>query len=249
MRGLVYQAINAVAAELAETGIAKSHRNKEDDYQYRSIDDVLAALAPLLARHKLCVLPRILERNSARWGHAGQLVTVRAAFDLASAIDGSVHSLESFGEAIDDSDKGTAKAISSAYKSAMLQAFCIPVPQEDADSRSPRLKEGSLNTVGFPEPPQGWESWTSEAIDIVRTCETANAIDRLCDARRPLLAALQGSRPELYAKIGATIAARLDQLGRSHHDQGGNADADTKASRRTRPKEKTDGSCQPAEAA
>lgn len=250
MSGLVYQAINAVAADIAQTGIAKSHHHADGDYQYRSIDDVLAALAPLLARHKLCVLPRILERSSTPWGQAGQLVTVRAAFDLASAIDGSVHSLESFGEAIDDSDKGTAKAISSAYKSAMLQAFCIPVPQEDADSRSPRLKQGSLNSVGLPEPPQGWESWTSEVIDIVRTCETADAIDRLCSARRLLLASLQRSRAELYGRIGATIAARLEQLARPREDRGSQStEADCKASRRKRPKEKHDASRQPAEAA
>lgn len=248
MSGLVYLAINAVAAELSETGIAKSHRNEEGDYQYRSVDDVLAALAPLLARHKLCVLPRILERNSIRWGQARQLVTVRAAFDLASAMDGSVHTLESFGEAIDDSDKGTAKAISSAYKSAMLQAFCIPAPQEDADSRTPRLKDPS-NNVGLPEPAGGWEGWTGEVIDIVRTCDTADAIDRLCSARRLLLASLQRSRPELYAKIGATIAARLDQLGRPPEDQAeGLPEANTKISQRKR-KDKVGAPRQPAEAA
>ena len=139
MSTLVYQAINAVAAELATSGIAKSQHNDEGDYAYRGIEDVLNALAPLLARHKLCVLPRVLEREALRGRGGEQRVVLRVGFDLVSAIDGSSHVVESFGEAIDDSDKGTAKAMSAAYKAAMLQAFCIPVPQEDADASSPRL--------------------------------------------------------------------------------------------------------------
>ena len=61
----VYASINAVSAELAEHGIAKTHVNEVDDYQYRSIDDVLDRLAPVLAKHRLCVLPRALKRTIA----------------------------------------------------------------------------------------------------------------------------------------------------------------------------------------
>ena len=59
----VYGAINAITAEFATAGIAKSHTNVVEQYQYRSIDDVLNRLAPLLATHRLCVLPRVLERQ------------------------------------------------------------------------------------------------------------------------------------------------------------------------------------------
>lgn len=207
MSVLVYQAINAVAADLSQSGIAKRHWNEEREYQYRSVEDVLNALAPLLARHKLCVLPRVIERHGQSLGAAAQLVTVRAAFDLVSALDGSKHTIESFGEAVDDSDKGTAKATSAAYKTAMLQAFCIPVPQEDADARSPMV-----NGLALPEPPEGWESWASEVLDIVGTCESAEAIDRLCKARRPLLSALQRARPEIYSGVGEAIASKVAEL-------------------------------------
>lgn len=211
MSALVYQAINAIAAELADKGIPKAHRNEERDYAYRSIEDVLSALAPLLARHKLCVLPRVLERHAVRWGRAGQLVTVRAAFDLISALDASVHTIESFGEALDDSDKGTAKAISTAYKSAMLQAFCVPVLQEDSDATSAHLNN-NMNGVAIAEPPEGWDSWTGEVIHIAQSCESSEAIDRLTAARRAMLSALQHSRPELYASIGDAVAERLSGL-------------------------------------
>ena len=220
MSALVYQAINAVAEELSRGGIAKNHHNDEGGYAYRSIDDVLAALAPLFGKHKLCVLPRVLEREAVRSGRAGQLVTVRAAFDLVSALDGSTHTIESFGEALDDSDKGTAKATSSAYKSAMLQAFCIPVGQEDGDVSSPRLSDRDAG-VAVPEPPEGWESWAREVIHIAQSCETADAIDRLTSVRRQLLGALQRGRPELYAQVGEAISSRLASLQRPNaHPRG-----------------------------
>ena len=53
-----------ISAELAQHGIAKSRTNEVDDYKYRSIDDVLDRLAPLLAKHRLCVLPQVLKRSA-----------------------------------------------------------------------------------------------------------------------------------------------------------------------------------------
>ena len=91
----VYKAITAVAAELSGVGIPKCHRNEREDYRYRSIDDVLNRLSPLLARHKLCVLPRVLERECIDRVGEGDLllvaVTLKVAFDLVSSADGSSH--------------------------------------------------------------------------------------------------------------------------------------------------------------
>ena len=207
MSVLVYQSVNAVAADLAQSGVAKSHTNEDGDDRYRSIDDVMAALAPLLARHKLCLLPRILERTE-RQGNGSTHVTVHAAFEIVSALDGSRHTVETFGEAIDGSDKATAKAISAAYKSAVLQAFCIPVPQEEADSTSPRRS----SPLAIPEPAGGWDGWVQETIAVLRSCESADAIDRLCELRRQNLVALQRARPSLYAEVGEVITRRLLEL-------------------------------------
>lgn len=215
MSGLVYQAINAVAADLAESGIPKNQRNEEGDYAYRGIDDVLNALAPLLAKHKLCILPRVLEREVVRVSPRGadQVVVLRVALDLVSAMDGSAHVVESFGEAFDESDKGTAKAMSAAYKTAILQVFCVPVPQEDADALAPRLNGNNRkSTVSLAEPPEGWDSWSAEVIDVAKSCESAEAIDLLLLKRRARLSALQRGRPELYTKVGEAIADKLSEL-------------------------------------
>ena len=136
----VYKAINAVQAELAKTGILKSRRNTQGSgYNFRGIDDVYNAIAPLLAQHGLCILPRILgrtcEERQTKAGGASFYVTVEAEFDLVCAEDGSKHTVRTFGEAMDTSDKATNKAMSAAYKYAAFQTFAIPTEADnDADS-------------------------------------------------------------------------------------------------------------------
>ena len=65
----VYRAINAVTAPLAEGGIPKSRTNPIELYQYRSIDRLLNRLAPLVAEHRLCILPRVIAYPESQfWG-------------------------------------------------------------------------------------------------------------------------------------------------------------------------------------
>jgi hypothetical protein len=211
----VYRAINQVIAAFAKAGIAKIHVNAIDQYQYRSIDDVMNRLGPLLARHRLCVLPRALERQSEPVeGQLGlPLVSVRVlvGFDLVSARDGSSHSVRAWGEALDGSDKGTAKAMSSAFKHAMLEVFCIPVSTEDPDAASPRLGKPQAT----PAPPSGWESWAEDIREMIACCESNEALDRVRTRHTKLLAALKRERPELYETVGKRFQSRVAALVRN----------------------------------
>jgi hypothetical protein len=134
----VYAKIAAVQAELAKTGIAKDGRNSQQGYNFRGIDQVYSALAPLLASHGLCILPRmiareVVERQSAKGGALFN-VTVEAEFDFVAAEDGSTHVVRTFGEAMDSADKATNKAMSAAYKYAALMTFAVPTEGDnDAD--------------------------------------------------------------------------------------------------------------------
>jgi hypothetical protein len=194
-------------------GIAKRRVNVEGEYHYRGIDDVYDALSPLLAEHKLCILPRILERHSSeRVAATGELlvsVYVRAAFDIVSAEDGSAHVIESFGEALDNGDKATSKAMTAAYKYGILQAFCIPARgMQDADETHHKLKPKPI----VQEPVQGWEQWSADIVDMIRGCTTVEAIDRVQGSYRPQLTGLQAERADFYAQIGAVVAERRSKL-------------------------------------
>lgn len=143
----VYEAIADVTAKLSTSGIAKSRKNTTQGYNFRGIDDVYNALAPFLADAKLCILPRVLsresvERQSAKGG-ALFYITVAMEFDFVSALDGSKHTVKTYGEAMDSGDKATNKAMSAAYKYACMQAFCIPTEGDnDADATTHEVAHG-----------------------------------------------------------------------------------------------------------
>jgi len=210
----VYQAINAIAGALARDGVAKTRLNARDNYLYRSIDDVLERIAPLLAEYRLCILPRVLERHAAdRHDEAGDLlinVVLKVAFDLVSTEDSSCHVIEAYGEALDGGDKATAKAMQSAYKYAVLQAFCVPATHvEDADRAGYRLQPAPP-LLG--EPAEGWEKWCEDLHEGVRVCPSCEAVDQLQEAHRACLAALARERPDLYRVIGETFGAQRTKL-------------------------------------
>lgn len=135
----VYKAINAVQRDLCVAGIGKNRKNQQQGYSFRGIDDMYNALAPILARHGLCILPRVMsrecvERQTAK-GSTLFYVTVLMEFDFVCAEDASHHTVVMSGEAMDSADKATNKAMSAAYKYAAMQTFAIPTEGDnDADS-------------------------------------------------------------------------------------------------------------------
>ena len=152
----VYKAISAVQADLAKEGIGKDRKNLMQGYNFRGIDDMYNALAPLLAKHGLCVLPRTLsrecvERQSAKGG-ALFYITVEMEFDFVAAEDASKHTVKMYGEAMDSGDKATNKAMSAAYKYACMQAFSIPTEGDnDADAHTHEVKPAEVKPKELPK--------------------------------------------------------------------------------------------------
>lgn len=168
----VYKAINAVQAELSVSGITKDRTNTQGSgYKFRGIDDVYNTIAPMLARHGLCILPRVLNRTiterTSQKGGALFYVTVESEFDFVCAEDGSKHTVKTFGEAMDSGDKATNKAMSAAYKYACFQAFSIPTESDnDADAYTHEVKP-SAKTIELQD----------KAISIIAHVKGGNAKD------------------------------------------------------------------------
>lgn len=135
----VYHAIGKISAALSKDGISKDRRNEQQHYAFRGIDDCLNALAPLLSANNLVILPEVLEREvverQTKTGGALFYVTVKVRYAFVNAEDGSRHDVVTYGEAMDSADKATNKAMSAAYKYAVIQTFCIPTEGDnDADA-------------------------------------------------------------------------------------------------------------------
>lgn len=135
----VYSAIAAVMSDLSKIGIGKEKKNQQQGFMYRGVDDVMNALAPIISKHGLVILPRVVKRDcverQSKNGGALFYVTLDMEFDFVAAEDDSKHVVGPvIGEAMDSGDKASNKAMSIAYKYACFQAFCIPTEAADPDS-------------------------------------------------------------------------------------------------------------------
>ena len=213
----VYKAIAAVTAELSRAGIAKNQTNEQEGWAFRGIDDVYNALSPLLAKHKLCILPRILERTASQQRQSGgdsvTHVALKVAFDFVSAADGSMHSVEIWGEGADRADKATNKALASAYKYAAFQVFCIPIAGHAVDGDAETIVLGASNRrPPVLEPVQGWSAWVSDIVDMVGGCQSDEALARIQTTYRGELHMLSSHDPAGYKRIGEAVAEQRRKL-------------------------------------
>lgn len=127
---LIYKAIAAVMEEVGAVG--KNNVNEQQRYKFRGIDDVMNALHPVMAKHKLFCTPTVLnvdreERQNSKGNTLiYSVVTVKYTF---YTVDGS--SIESVvvGESMDSGDKSLNKSLSASLKYCLFQTFCIPTEE------------------------------------------------------------------------------------------------------------------------
>jgi hypothetical protein len=136
----IFKALSAVQTELAAKGIAKGGTNTFDNYKFRGIDAVLNALAPILAKNGVVLVPSVDESEirtiSSGSGKAMNHCKVKMSFTFYDSEGDSItHTFH--GEAMDRGDKSLNKAATAAYKYFLFQAFTIPVEgTPDADSET-----------------------------------------------------------------------------------------------------------------
>lgn len=211
----VYAKIAAVQGELAKVGIAKGRRNQQQGYNFRGIDEVYAALSPLLARYGLVIVPRVIsrevvERQSAKGGALFN-VTVHAEFDFVSAEDGSIHTAATYGEAMDSADKATNKAMSAAYKYAAFMTFAIPTEGDnDADAHTHEVatrQAGGTQQEREVSPPPAKISDAQWAALVQLVENTGTDAEKLCQAYNA--ASLKDFSPEQFEDAKRILEKRL----------------------------------------
>lgn len=128
---MIYGKISEVMSKV--WAIRKDRKNDKQEYNFRGIDDMYNALNVHLAEAKIFFAPEVLtiereERTTkAGWFLTYTILTMRFT---AYAEDGSSVSTTTVGEAMDSGDKSANKAMSTAYKYALMQIFCIPTEEE-----------------------------------------------------------------------------------------------------------------------
>jgi len=136
--GDIYRALSD--ASKAFGAVAKDDINSGQGFKYRGIESLMNAAWPALNAQGITILPIVLQHEHETTTNArGTQMTrvyLKVQYDLV-ARDGSRISAITAGEGMDSGDKATNKAMSAAYKYALMQVFCIPFDMVDGDAESP----------------------------------------------------------------------------------------------------------------
>lgn len=135
----IYQSIAKILEEVPAIG--KNKRNTTQNFMFRGIDDVMNTFQPLLAKHKVFIVPQVLEqtREERQTSKGATLIYSICKIKYTFyAEDGSNIEAIVVGEGMDSGDKATNKAMAIAMKYAMFQVFCIPTEEmKDPDGDTP----------------------------------------------------------------------------------------------------------------
>lgn len=137
----ICESITAILNEKA--AVKKDSENKTQNYKFRGIDAVMNTFNPLLAKHKVFVVPTVLKmEREERQNTKGNtlLYTILTVQYTFYAEDGTSITAVTIGEGMDTGDKSVNKAMSAAYKYALFQVFCIPTEEMiDSEVDSPEV--------------------------------------------------------------------------------------------------------------
>lgn len=133
----VYAALAAVMEDCK--GVAKRDRNDHQKFMFRGIDAVVNAVGPILRKHQVIVVPNVehvtydtVQTSTGKPATACRvLVTYTFYAPDGSSIDSRVAA-----EAWDAGDKAAPKAMSVAFRTALLQALALPTDEADPDSQT-----------------------------------------------------------------------------------------------------------------
>lgn len=136
----VFEAWSAVMDDVR--ALAKDGVNKQGSgYKFRGIDAVMNAVGPALRHHGVSVVPLKVKHHSIvdvlTGGNRTPMASARVhvKYRITGPLGDSFKG-EAVAEAFDSGDKATAKAMSVAYRTFLLQALTLPTDDPDPDASS-----------------------------------------------------------------------------------------------------------------
>lgn len=139
----VLEAIAAVQAEVTHVDKGDQFNGGGVRFAYRGVDRVVQALSGSMRKHKLLMLPK--SHGAPEWipvttaqGKPANVARVEVTYTLLH-VDGSSIEVTAPGEAMDSGDKAVSKAMSVAWRTALIQTFNLPTGEPDPDSEQYEL--------------------------------------------------------------------------------------------------------------
>lgn len=139
--------IASVSGELVAIPKVK-HKESTVSYAFRSIDEVMNAINPLLEKYKLIISIKVIDRKvtpvTSAKGTPGFAAEVLIDLNVTDGIE--TLTTQEWALSVDYSDKAPTQAMSMAYKYALIRMFVVTTKDiiaNDADMRDVEI--GTLN--------------------------------------------------------------------------------------------------------
>ena len=170
----IYQRVLAVMAEV--NFVQKEDKKVNNQYTFVSHDAVTAKMHPQFVKHGICVVPTV-----TRWNGDGNRTEAEldVAFINADAPADRIV-VSSFGFGIDSQDKGPGKAMSYAYKYALLKLFALETGDDpERDNIDHKKGSGNLITAEQKDTIIGWLQETDADIPKFLKYMKVKAVDEI----------------------------------------------------------------------
>lgn len=151
-----------LAAMRSVVSIGKSDFNDFHRFNFRGIDTVLDHIGPAFREFGVLTFPKLIslttETVKSSKDKPMRLTTVTVQYDFVGPA-GDRESATVPGEAWDGEDKGSSKAMSVAYRTALIQVLSIPTKERDphagpvVSTKLARLREEAKQIMND----RGWE--------------------------------------------------------------------------------------------
>lgn len=162
----VVEALARVMRDLPGIGKDSNAAAAQGGYSYRGIEAITRAVSPLLAKHGVVFAPQVHEWQQPRelmvnnkpWTDERLAVTYRVYGPGGRDDYIEVGPIPAIGR--DNSDKGTNKCMTQAFKYALTQALCIGDGKDDGDNSTHEADAPSRTRRQ--KPPSGVDGNTGE---------------------------------------------------------------------------------------
>lgn len=133
----VHEAVTAVMKDVG--AVRKDGKNTQQNFNFRGVDAVVNAVSPAMRAHGLICRPSKVEhRPSSKQLSGGKVATsIDVVVDYTfTGPEGDEFTAQVVAEAFDLGDKATAKAMSVALRTCLLQTFMLPTDDTDPDTET-----------------------------------------------------------------------------------------------------------------
>lgn len=209
----IYEALSAVMDDVQ--AVRKGDRNAQQGYSFRGIDAVVNAVGPALRKHGVIAVPHATEARyrdvQTSTGKPSRECTVVVTYRFYGPAGDFIEATVP-GESMDFGDKGAPKAMSVAYRIALLQALCIPTDEPDADSqsyeRAPQRDDWDAAKPATDEQVNAWNDYSARITGAKSEQDIQNIGELVKDARGH-----EKITRQQYDRLSRLAAAKLAELG------------------------------------